>query len=104
MSTSFSNALSGLKANAFAIDVVSGNLANLNTTAYKEGSVSFQNLVNDLASGGGGGSTVGGSTIAVANRSFSQGSPQSTNQPFDAAIQGNGFFVLRSKADRKSVV
>ncbi len=100
MSTSFSNALSGLKANAFAIDVVSGNLANLNTTAYKEGSVSFQNLVNDLASGGGGGSTVGGSTIAVANRSFSQGSPQSTNQPFDAAIQGNGFFVLRSKAEQ----
>jgi flagellar hook protein FlgE len=100
MSTSFSNALSGLKANAFAIDVVSGNLANLNTTAYKEGSVSFQNLVNDLASGGGGGATVGGSTIAVANRSFSQGSPQSTNQPFDAAIQGNGFFVLRSKAEQ----
>ncbi len=100
MSTSFSNALSGLKANAFAIDVVSGNLANLNTTAYKAGSVSFQNLVNDLASGGGGGSTVGGSTIAVANRSFSQGSPQSTNQPFDAAIQGNGFFVLRSKAEQ----
>lgn len=101
MSTSFSNALSGLKANAFAIDVVSGNLANLNTSGYKEGTVSFQNLVNDnLGSTGGAGSTVGGSTIALSTRSFAQGSLQSTNQAFDAAIQGNGFFVLRNKAEQ----
>jgi flagellar hook protein FlgE len=98
MSTSFSNALSGLNANSIAIDVVSGNLANLNTSGYKGSSVSFQDLVNQSLSGGGQTSTslVGGSTIAQATRSFTQGSIQSTNQPFDAAIQGNGFFVLRT--------
>lgn len=100
MSTTFSNALSGLKANAFAIDIVSGNLANLNTYGYKESKVSFQNLVNDSLGTGAGGATVGGSTVALATRSFSQGSIQSTNQAFDAAIQGNGFFVLRSKAEQ----
>ena len=46
MSTTFANALSGLNANSLAIDVVSGNLANLNTTGYKSNSVSFQDLVN----------------------------------------------------------
>ncbi len=99
MSTTFSNALSGLNANALAIDVVSGNLANLNTYGYKNTSVSFQDLVNQSLGSNAGQSTtsmVGGSTVAQTTRSFSQGSIQSTGQPFDAAIQGNGFFVLRT--------
>ena len=103
MSTTSSNALSGLKANAFAIEIVSGNLANLNTYGYKESRVSFQDLVNSsLGTGAGesGANAVGGSTVAKAVRSFAQGSIQSTNQSFDAAIQGNGFFVLRSKGDQ----
>src|SRR3954467_11008646 len=102
MSTTFANALSGLRANALAIDVVSGNLANLNTTGYKDSKVAFQDLVNSsLGVGGpGGASQIGGSTIALATRSFSQGSIQSTNQPFDAAIQGNGFMVLRDKSEQ----
>lgn len=98
MSTTFANALSGLNANSLAIDVVSGNLANLNTTGYKSNSVSFQDLVNQslgVSSGNAGSTTVGGSTIARSTRGFTQGSIQSTSQPYDAAIQGNGFFVLR---------
>lgn len=103
MSTTFANALSGLKANSVAIDVVSGNLANLNTTGYKESKVSFQDLVNsNLGVGGaaGGANQIGGSTIAQASRSFAQGSIQTTGQPFDAAIQGNGFFVIRSSGEQ----
>src|SRR4051812_47953830 len=102
MSTTFSNALSGLNANALAIDVVSGNLANLNTFGYKGSSVSFQDLVNQSL-GGTQGQThmIGGSTIAQTTRSFSQGSIQSTGQPFDAAVQGNGFFTLRSAAGQQ---
>ncbi len=99
MSTTFANALSGLNANSLAIDVVSGNLANLNTTGYKSNSVSFQDLVNQslgISSGSSGHSTVGGSTIAQSTRSFTQGSIQSTSQPYDAAIQGNGFFVIHT--------
>jgi len=105
MSTTFSNALSGLNANSLAIDVVSGNLANLNTTGYKANSVSFEDLVNQslgVAVGHSTSSTVGGSTVAQATRSFTQGSIQSTSQPFDAAIQGNGFFVLHSLQGQQS--
>ena len=98
MST-FSNALSGLSANAQAIDVVSGNLANLNTNGYKVISVSFQELVNENILGGS--RNVGGSTVLKTTRSFTQGSVQSTGNPYDAAVQGNGFFVLRTPKDQQ---
>jgi flagellar hook protein FlgE len=103
MSTTFSNALSGLNASSLAIDVVSGNLANLNTTGYKGTTVSFQDLINQSlgVNAGVGINSVGGSTIAQTSRSFSQGSVQATGQDFDAAIQGNGFFVLRGVAGQQ---
>src|SRR5580658_4777027 len=101
MSSTFSNALSGLNANALAIDTVSGNLANLNTTGYKDNQVSF----NDLLSGSINGETntsVSGSVIGQTAVQFSQGSIQTTSQPFDAAIQGSGFFVLNSPSGVQS--
>ncbi len=94
MSATFSNALAGLNANSIAIDAVSGNLANLNTSGYMANQVSFDDLlsgaqVTQLATG------VAGSVVARSSAHFSQGSIQTTGQPFDAAIQGNGFFVLK---------
>jgi flagellar hook protein FlgE len=101
MSTAFSNALSGLNANSLAIDTVSGNLANLNTSGYKDNQVSF----NDLLSGNINGqatTSVAGSVVAQASTQFNQGSIQTTSQPFDAAIQGTGFFVLGTPAGQTS--
>jgi flagellar hook protein FlgE len=100
MSSAFSNALSGLNANSLAIDTVSGNLANLNTTGYMDDQVSFQDLlsgVNTQAK-----SSVSGSVIAQTATQFSQGSIQTTGQAFDAAIQGNGFFVLNAPSGQQS--
>jgi flagellar hook protein FlgE len=96
MGTAFSNALSGLSANALAIDVVSGNLANLNTYGYKSNQVSFEDLVSESLGGGASSNLVGGSAVPISNRPFTQGSISSTSNPYDAAIQGNGFFVLRT--------
>jgi flagellar hook protein FlgE len=95
MGTAFSNALSGLNANALAIDVVSGNLANQNTVGYKANQVSFEDLVNESIGSQFGTNLVGGSAIPTSNRAFSQGAISSTGQPYDAAIQGNGFFMLQ---------
>lgn len=95
MSVAFANALSGLKANATAINIVSNNLANLNTTGYKNQQVSFQDLVNESLSGFSGATSVSGSTTAKGIQEFTQGTLQTTNNAFDAAIQGGGFFVLR---------
>ena len=100
-STAFSNALSGLNANALAIDSVSGNLANLNTSGYKDNQVSF----NDILSGNINGeeaTSVAGSVIAQASTQFNQGSIQTTSQPFDAAIQGAGFFVLNTPTGQQT--
>jgi flagellar hook protein FlgE len=101
MSSSFSNALSGLKANSLAIDAVSGNLANLNTTGYMDTQISFQDLLSGVSNIGGNAS-VSGSVVAQAATQFSQGSIQTTSQPFDAAIQGNGFFVLNAPNGQES--
>ncbi len=101
MSSSFSNALSGLKANSLAIDAVSGNLSNLNTTGYMDNQVSFQDLLSGVSSLGGS-SSVSGSVVAQTATQFSQGSIQTTSQPFDAAIQGNGFFVLNAPDGQQS--
>jgi flagellar hook protein FlgE len=102
MGTAFSNALSGLTANAQAIDAVSGNLANMNTTGFKANQVSFEDLVSESLGGSSSTSQVGGSTVARSNATFSQGAIAPTGQPYDAAIQGNGFFVLQTASGQQA--
>jgi len=92
--TAFSTALSSLSAHATAVDVVGNNLANLSTPGYKTSSVVFRDLV--AQSLGLGETQVGvGVTRPYTVRQFTQGSVQSTSGNLDAAIQGDGFFVLR---------
>ncbi|MDP9054987.1 MAG: flagellar hook protein FlgE [Acidobacteriota bacterium] len=102
MGTAFSNALSGLQANAQAINVVSGNLANENTYGYKANQVSFEELVSESLGGSAGTNLTGGSVVPLSTQSFSQGSITTTGQPYDAAIQGNGFFVVQSPAGQQA--
>jgi flagellar hook protein FlgE len=101
MSIAFSNALSGLSANALAIDVVSGNMANINTTGYKDQTVSFQDLISQNLGGLASDAQVGGNAVTQTTRQFTQGSIQTTSQPYDAAIQGSGFFVLQTSAGQQ---
>lgn len=97
MSGSFSIALSGLTADTAALDIVGNNLANLNTTGYKDSTASFYDLL--AQSSGGGSIQIGGGVSATfSQRQFSQGSIQQTGGNFDAAIQGNGFFIVRDTA------
>lgn len=95
MSGSFSIALSGLTADSAALDIVGNNLANLNTTGYKDSSVSFYDLLQQSV--GGGSTQIGGGVSAPqSERLFTQGSIQLTGGAFDAAVQGNGFFIVRN--------
>lgn len=97
MLTSFSTALSALAADATAIDVVGNNLANLNTPGFKASTVSFHDLVTQSIGAGLGSTQVGfGVGTPITLRRFSQGAIQSTSGPLDAAIQGDGFFVVRT--------
>jgi flagellar hook protein FlgE len=95
MLTSFSTALSALSADATAIDVVGNNLANINTPGFKASTVSFHDLVTQSLGAGLGETQVGfGVGTPVTLREFSQGAIQATGGPLDAAIQGDGFFVV----------
>jgi len=92
--SSFSIALSGLTADSAALDIVGNNLANLNTTGYKDSTVSFYDLLQQSV--GGGSTQIGGGVSAPqTERLFTQGSIQLTGGNYDAAVNGNGFFVVK---------
>lgn len=98
MFTSFSTALTALNADSTAIDVVGNNLANLNTTGFKASAVTFHDLISQSL-GGVGSTQVGfgvGTPITV--RQFSQGALEASGGSLDAAIQGDGFFVVKTEA------
>ncbi len=95
MYTSFSTALSGLNADSAAIDAIGNNLANLNTTGYKATVVSFHDLVTQSIGGGLGQTQVGVGRPTIF-REFNQGALQTTSGPLDAAIQGDGFFIVKT--------
>ena len=93
--SSFSIALSGLNADSDALDVVGNNLANLNTTGYKDSTVSFYDLLQQSVAGGS--TQIGGGVSAPqTERVFTQGSITATGGNYDAAINGNGFFVVQN--------
>ncbi len=97
MFTAFSTALSALDANTTAIDVVSNNLANLNTTGYKASVVSFQDLVTRIDRGRSGRHAGGFRHGHARSRcaEFTQGATQVFTGLLDGAIQGDGFFILK---------
>ena len=96
MFTSFSTALSALNADMTAIDVVGNNLANLNTPGFKTSVVAFRDLVTESLGAGLGETQVGfGTGQPMTIREFTQGAVQTTSGILDAAIQGDGFFVVQ---------
>ena len=96
--TSFYTALSGLNNNALTINVVGNNLANINTTAYKSGKSSFAELLGGFGQVGTNGNPIQvglGSSVIGVTPLLTQGSVASTGRATDAAINGNGFFVVQ---------
>jgi flagellar hook protein FlgE len=102
MFTSFSTALSALSAFSTGVDVVGNNLANLNTPGYKTSLVYFRDLVTQSLGAGLGETQVGfGTSRPLTIRVFSQGAIQASTGLLDAAIQGDGFFVIRNAQDNQ---
>jgi flagellar hook protein FlgE len=99
MFTSFSTALSALAADSTAIDVVGNNLANLNTPGFKTSAVRFRDLVTESLGAGLGETQVGfGTGQPLTIREFSQGAIQTSSGLLDAAVQGDGFFVVNDSS------
>jgi flagellar hook protein FlgE len=97
--------LAGMNAYSKGLDVISNNVANLNTTGYKEGLANFANVVYRNGGGattGSGGTSISGAGVQVSadQQNFRQGDMRSTNNPLDTALEGNGFFVLERDGQR----
>jgi flagellar hook protein FlgE len=98
------SAISGLKNHQTFMDVVGNNIANVNTTGFKQSRVTFQDILSQTlrnASGpqnGRGGvnpEQVGlGVILGGVETVQSQGTLQSTGKVTDMAIQGDGYFVV----------
>jgi flagellar hook protein FlgE len=93
---SFSTSLSGIEAASQDLAVISNDLANLDTTAFKNQEANFQDFFYQLlgTDGAGDPTQIGaGSIISSVISAFGQGTINSTGVPTDMAIQGNGFFI-----------
>ncbi len=95
--TSFYTALTGLNNNSLAINIIGDNLANMNTTSFKAGKANFAELLAGLSGTSTNGNPIVfglGSTLNGITHSTNQGTVSYTGKSTDAAINGNGFFVV----------
>lgn len=100
----------GLKAGTNQINVVSNNVANMNTTAYKSSRVNFETLfyrdmtpssTASITSGGVNAKQIGyGVQIGGIARNFEQGTWKETGVTSDMMISGNGYFVCQDSEGR----
>jgi len=105
MIRALSNAASGMKAQEMNIDVLSNNLANVNTAGYKRSRAEFADLFYEARQKPGApsatgtplpvGTEVGHGVRTVATyKDFTGGETRETDNPLDLAIVCNGFFQV----------
>jgi flagellar hook protein FlgE len=109
MLRSLYSGISGMKGSQTNLDVVGSNIANVNTTGYKKGRITFQDMMSQQLSatkapgdnsGGVNASQVGtGSQIGSVDNIHTQGNRQTTNRSLDLALEGDGMFVLSNTSD-----
>ena len=96
---SFNIALSGLNAAQKDLDVTSNNIANVNTTGFKESRAEFVDVYASSLLAAGKTKVGDGVLTADVAQQFQQGSIQFTNNALDLAITGNGFFATVPELD-----
>ncbi len=98
-------ASTGMKAQMTNLDVISNNLANVNTSGFKKSVVNFQDLLYETLKAAGEstgpdtkdpvGQQVGaGTKIASITKEFSEGELTRTDRDLDVAIKGKGFYQI----------
>ena len=94
MANGIYNALSGAVTQARVLDVVSNNLANVNTPGYKAGRIAFQEVLTKATAGGGAklDSYVREAEVRMDMR---PGALRPTDRKLDVALEGQGFLCLQ---------
>ncbi len=91
---SFETALSGVAAAQAHLDIVSNNIANVNSTGFKKSRAEFGEIFAQTRTGLSSTAIGQGTRLTAINQQFTQGSIEATNNNLDMAIDGNGFFIL----------
>ena len=94
-----------MEAQQLNLDVISNNLANVNTTGFKKSKIEFQDLLYDTTRSAGAEQSNGnqlptglqighGSRAVATSKVFTEGELTHTGERLDMAIQGDGFFQV----------
>ncbi len=107
LSQSLYTGFTGLVTHQKSMDNISNNLANINTAGFKKNEFMFDTLwkqaITGAMPGEGARSTTNpknvglGVTTGAILPSFQQGPSEQTGNPFDLTINGNGFFLVKSR-------
>lgn len=91
---SFNIALTGLNAASSELAVTANNIANANTTGFKESRAQFADFFLANAYGVSDTAVGGGVRVAKVSQQFTQGAISVTNNSLDLAVSGTGWFTL----------
>lgn len=88
----------GMQAQQANLDVIANNMANINTAGFKRSRLEFEDLLYQAlpsVNGTAGPMISGmGTSVALSDKVFTVGTVKQTSQPYDLAINGQGFFEV----------
>lgn len=102
--------VSGLRNHQAMMDVISNNIANVNTIGYKSSRVTFSDTFNKVIRYGSNPTETGGGTntfqiglgmkLNSVDRNWTQGTFEGSGITTDLALQGKGLFILENNGER----
>jgi flagellar basal-body rod protein FlgG len=97
-------AAAGMAAQQDRLDAVAGDLANVNTTGYKQNRLAFRDLVYSNGADGNPNVRLGaGAASTSIGRATAQGALRETGEPLDVALQGPGFIAVRTAGGKPAL-
>ncbi len=96
MLTSLFTGISGLNANGLALSVIGDNIANANTVGFKASRANFGDILSQTLGGASAMQVGRGTMIIDIQKMFTQGTLETTSNPLDLAIEGDGFFCSKA--------
>ncbi len=101
MNSSFYNGISGIKTHQFGLDTWADNISNVNTVGFKNSTPEFSTMFSTALTDSYFDSTTNdiglGSRPSGTSLDMNQGIFQSTDNVFDLAIEGDGWFGVQSQ-------
>ena len=101
MSDGIWSALSGAVAQQRSLDIVANNVANANTTGFRADRAVFEQALSQAGNDGPAPDALRYVNIADVATDHSAGALQQTEAPLDLALEGDGWFTVRTPAGER---